>query len=95
MRGYIIVEIEVTDPTAYEEYRRQAAVTVTSYGGKYLVRGGAADTLEGDRPPQRIVVLEFETVAKARAWWNSEDYRAPKELRQRCAITQMTLVEGI
>ena len=95
MPGYVIVELEVTDPTAFEEYRQQAAATVASHGGKYLVRGGAAETLEGDRPPQRIVVLEFESVARARAWWNSEEYLAPKALRQRCAITQMTLVEGV
>ncbi|MBA3833407.1 MAG: DUF1330 domain-containing protein [Chthoniobacterales bacterium] len=95
MPAYIIVEIEVTDPAAYEEYRRGAAATLASHGAKYLVRGGAAETLEGDRPPQRIVVVEFESMASARAWWNSEEYREPKALRQRCAITQMTLVEGV
>ncbi len=95
MTGYVIVELEVTDPTAFEEYRQQAAATVASHSGKYIVRGGAAETLEGDRPPQRIVVLQFESVASARAWWNSEEYREPKALRQRCAITQVTLVEGV
>ncbi len=95
MPGYVIVEIDVTDPVAYEEYKKQASATVVSYGGKYLVRGGAAETLEGERQPKRIVVLQFESMERARAWWNSEEYSEPKKLRQCCAITQMTLVEGI
>ena len=95
MSAYIIVEIAVTDPVAFEEYRRRAAATVESHGGKYIVRGGAAEALEGDPQPKRLVVLEFESVASARAWWNSEEYREPKKLRQRCATTRMILVEGI
>jgi uncharacterized protein (DUF1330 family) len=95
MRGYVLVEIDVTDPAAYEIYKQTASATVAAHGGKYLVRGGAAEKLEGERQPKRIVVLEFETVAQARAWWSSEEYREPKKLRQRSAVTQMTLVEGI
>ena len=95
MRGYVLVEIDVTDPSAYERYKQAASATIAAYGGKYLVRGGAAEKLEGERQPKRIVVLEFESVAQARAWWSSEEYREPKKLRQRCAVTQMTLVEGI
>ncbi len=95
MPAYVIVEIEVTDPVAYEDYRRQAAATVASHGGKYLVRGGAAEALEGEPQPQRLVVLEFESVERARAWWNSEEYQEPQKLRQRCAKTRMILVEGM
>ena len=95
MPGYIMVEIEITDPAVYEEYRQQAEASVVSHGGKYLVRGGAAETLEGDGQPKRLVVLEFPSVAQARAWWDSEEYREPKKLRQKSAITRMILVEGV
>ena len=94
-RGYVIVEIEVTDPVVYEEYRRQAEASVIAQGGKYIVRGGGKETLEGDWQPKRLVVLEFPSVAQARAWWNCEEYREPKKLRQRSARTQMILVEGV
>ena len=95
MAGYIIVEIDVTDPAVYEEYRHAAGATVLAHGGKYLVRGGAAETLEGDWRPKRIVVLEFESVERARAWWSCEEYREPKKLRQKSAVTKMILVEGV
>jgi uncharacterized protein (DUF1330 family) len=95
MAGYIIVEIDVTDPDLYETYRQMAGATVLSHGGKYLVRGGAVETLEGDWQPKRIVVLEFESVAQARAWWDCEEYREPKKLRQKSAVTKMILLEGV
>jgi uncharacterized protein (DUF1330 family) len=95
MAGYIIVEIDVTDPAVYEEYRKQAGATVLSHGGKYIIRGGAAETLEGDWQAKRIVVLEFPSVEQARAWWSCEEYREPKKLRQKSAITNMILVEGV
>ena len=94
-RGYVIVEIEVTDPARYEEYRRQAEATVVSQGGKYVVRGGGLQTLEGDWQPKRLVVLEFPSVAQARAWWSCEEYCAPKKIRQQSAVTRMILVEGV
>ena len=95
MAGYIIVEIDVTDPATYEEYRQQAGGTVLSHGGRYLVRGGAVETLEGDWRPKRIVVLEFESVERAREWWSCEEYREPKKLRQKSAATKMILLEGV
>lgn len=95
MAAYVIVEIDITDPATYEEYRQSAGPTVRAYGGKYLVRGGAAETLEGDWQPKRIVVLEFEHVERARAWWSCEEYREPKKLRQKSAVTKMILVEGV
>jgi uncharacterized protein (DUF1330 family) len=95
MAAYIIVEIDVTDPAVYESYRQQAGATVQSQGGKYIVRGGPVETLEGDWRPKRIVVLEFESVEQARAWWECEEYREPKKLRQKSAITRMILVEGV
>jgi uncharacterized protein (DUF1330 family) len=63
MAAYILVEIEVTDPVGYEEYKKRAGMTVEQYGGKYIVRGGACETLEGDWHPKRIVVLQFENMS--------------------------------
>jgi len=95
MPAYIIVEIEITDPVGYEEYKRQAATTVKQYGGKYIVRGGTCETLEGDWKPKRIVVLQFENMERAKAWLNSPEYVEPRKQRHRTAKTQMILVEGM
>ena len=94
MSAYVIVDIEVIDPVRYEEYKKLAAPTVTAYGGRYLVRGGATETLEGDWVPKRFVVLEFETVEQAKAWWSSPEYAPAKALRQQTANTQMIVAEG-
>jgi uncharacterized protein (DUF1330 family) len=95
MPAYIIVEIEVTDPAGYEEYKRQAAATVEQYSGKYIVRGGACETLEGDWKPKRIVVLQFNNMEGAKAWLNSPEYVEPRKQRHRTAKTRMILVEGL
>lgn len=95
MPAYVIVDIEVTDPVRYEEYKRMAHATVTAHGGRYIVRGGAAERLEGTRSPRRVVVLEFPSAEAAKAWWGSPDYAPAKALRQETASTEMILVEGI
>jgi uncharacterized protein (DUF1330 family) len=95
MAGYVIVEIEVTDPVGYEEYKKLAGATVEKYGGKYIVRGGAAETLEGDWQPKRIVILQFENVQKAKEWLNCPEYREPRKMRHRTAKTRMIVVEGL
>jgi uncharacterized protein (DUF1330 family) len=95
MAGYVIVEIEVTDPIGYEEYKKLAGATVTKYGGKYIVRGGAAETLEGDWQPKRIVILQFENVQRAKEWLNCPEYREPRKMRHRTAKTKMIVVEGL
>jgi len=94
MAGYIIVEIEITDPVGYEEYKNSAGATVEAYGGEYLIRGGAAETLEGDWKPKRIVVLKFDSVQRAKEWWSCVEYQEPKKMRQRTAKTNMIVVEG-
>ena len=94
MAGYIIVDVKVTAPEAYERYKASVPATLAAYGGKFIVRGGRAETLEGDWEPNRIVVVEFESVEQAKAWWSSEDYAAPKQLRQSASITRMIVVEG-
>ncbi|HXY60010.1 MAG TPA: DUF1330 domain-containing protein [Chthoniobacterales bacterium] len=95
MAAYIIVEIEITDPVGYEEYKKQAAATVHKYDGKYIVRGGKAEILEGNWKPKRIVILEFPTVARAKEWLNCEEYREPRKLRHRTAKTNMLVIEGV
>ncbi len=95
MSAYVIVEIDITDPIGYEEYKKQAAATVHKYGGKYIVRGGKIEVLEGDWHPNRLVVLQFESMQRAKEWLHCEEYREPRKMRHRTAKTKMILVEGL
>jgi uncharacterized protein (DUF1330 family) len=95
MAAYVIVELNVTDPAGFEEYRKQVPATIAQYGGRYLVRGGRCETLEGGWAPARVVVLEFPSMEAARRWYDSEEYRAPKALRLRSASGKAILVEGV
>jgi uncharacterized protein (DUF1330 family) len=95
MAAYVIVEIDVLDPVGYEEYKNLAGATVEKYGGKYIVRGGATEVLEGDWQPKRIVVLRFESMQRAKDWLHCEEYREPREMRHRTAETNMILVDGV
>jgi uncharacterized protein (DUF1330 family) len=94
MSAYVIVEIEVTDPVGYEDYKKQAAATVHKYGGKYIVRGGKTEVLEGGWKPKRIVVLEFPTMERAKEWLNCPEYAEPRKLRHKTAKTNMLVIEG-
>lgn len=94
MAAYVIVEVEVTDPATYEAYKKLTPATLKAYDGKFIVRGGAYETLEGDWQPNRIVLLEFPSVERAKAWWNSPEYTEAKEIRQRSAYTKMIVLEG-
>jgi len=95
MSAYVIVDIQVTDPVGYEEYKKLAPPIVAAYGGKYLARGGKTETLEGDWLPKRLVILKFESAERAKAWLNSPEYRAPRQLRHRTTKTNMVVVEGV
>ena len=95
MSAYVIVEIDVLDPVGYEEYKKLAGATVEKYGGKYIVRGGRTEVLEGNWRPKRIVVLQFESMQRAREWLNCEEYRDPRKMHHRTAETKMILVEGV
>ena len=95
MAAYVIAEIQVTDPAGYEEYRRTVGASIEQYGGKFLVRAGKVQVLEGDWQPGRLVVIEFESAERARAWWSSEAYREPKAIRERTATTKLIVVEGV
>ena len=88
------MQVSVRDPETYERYRQLAPPSIARYGGRYLVRGGRTETLEGSWSPSRFVVLEFPTRDQARAWWDSPEYAEAKALRQSCAETEMLLVEG-
>ena len=94
MPAYFIVEIEVLDPVGYEEYKKLAGATVEKYGGKYIMRGGKTEVLEGDWKPKRIVILEFPTMERAKEWLNCEEYREPRKLRHATSKTNMILIEG-
>lgn len=95
MAAYVIVDIDIHDPERYAVYRQMTPSSIAAYGGRFVVRGGAAETLEGTRAPGRIVVLEFESVERAKAWWASAEYAPAKALRQQTATTQMIVVEGV
>jgi len=95
MPAYVIVEIDIVDRAGYEEYKKLASATVENYGGKYIIRGGRTEVLEGDWKPKRVVVLQFESAQRAKDWLNSEEYREPRKMRHRTARTNMILVEGM
>lgn len=95
MAAYIIVDVEVLDHATYQEYIKAVPPTIARYGGRFLVRGGAVETLEGTWRPGRVVVLEFESAARAKEWWASEEYLAPKRLRQSASRADLIVVEGV
>jgi len=95
MSAYIVVSVEIHDPVRYEDYRKTVLPTIEKYGGRFLVRGGKMEVLEGNWPAHRIVIVEFPSAERARAWWNSPEYAAPKALRQATSHTEMILVEGV
>jgi uncharacterized protein (DUF1330 family) len=94
MPAYVCVDITITDPTKYDEYKLLAPASIAKYGGTYLTRGGATKTLEGTWSPKRFVILEFPTLEAAQHWWDSPEYAPAKALRQASADTNMVLVEG-
>jgi len=93
--AYVVLDIEVKDAETYARYRELGPPAVASYGGRYLVRGGNVETLEGAWLPSRFVILEFPTMEAARAWWASPEYAAAKALRHASTRTEMILVEGV
>jgi len=95
MAAYLIAEVDVTDPIAYEEYRKLVEKTLEQYGGTYRVRGGAVTLLEGEPSPKRLVVVEFDSAEQARAWYDSEEYKRPKAIRQASSTGRLLLVEGV
>jgi uncharacterized protein (DUF1330 family) len=95
MTAYVIVDIEVIDAAGYEEYKKLAPPTLAVYGGKYIARGGGTEVLEGDWAPNRLVILQFESVERAKAWLNSPEYSGARSLRHKYARSKMVVVEGL
>ena len=95
MAAYVIANVEVTDAAAYERYRKDVLATIEKYGGRFLVRGGAVEALEGDFIPHRIVVLEFPSRERAKAWWDSTEYRPLRTLRQSASRGDLFVVDGL
>lgn len=95
MAAYVMVEVNVKNQLEYQEYTKLTPATVSAYDGKFVVRGGKTEVLEGEWQPHRIVVLEFPSVERAKEWWNSESYNKAKVIRQRAADTKMIVVEGV
>ena len=95
MPAYLLVEIEIHNPEEYEHYKTLTPASLAPFGGRFLARGGKAETVEGEGQPARVVVVEFPSMEKARQWWSSPGYAEAKLIRQRAAKTRMILVEGI
>ena len=95
MSGYIIANVQVTNPTQYEEYKKWSTAAMQSTGAEVCVRGGKVEVLEGDWSPSRIVLFEFPDMASARALFTSEDYAPLKALRQSCSTGHAVVVEGL
>lgn len=95
MAAYFIVDVDIHDAAGIEEYRKGVPATLAKYGGRFLVRGGTFEKLEGSWQPKRLVVLEFPSVEQAKRWYDSPEYRDLKVMRQKAAATNLVLVEGV
>jgi len=94
MAAYVIGEIEVTDQASYEDYRKQVLATVEKHGGRFIVRGGKVEALEGGWSPKRVVVLEFPSMQKLLTWYRSPEYAPLIKLRQKASRGKLIAVEG-
>ena len=95
MPAYIIVDVKIHNSLAYEEYKKLTPASIAAYKGKFVVRGGTVETLEGDWEPGRLVILEFPGIKQAKQWWGSTEYASAKLMRQGASSTKMILVEGL
>lgn len=94
MPAYVIADVKINDPEKYKEYKKKTPATIAAFGGRFLVRGGPPEVLEGDWKPNRVVVIEFESVEKAKEWWSSPMYKPARDLRQRISEGSLIVVEG-
>ncbi len=95
MAAYVITSIEVTDPVGYEDYKKLSGPSVEKYGGKFLVRGGKVETIEGEWDLKRFVITEFESMEQLHKWYNSPEYQEAMAIRVRTSTANMVFVEGI
>lgn len=94
MPAYLIADVEVDDPDAYTGYSAGVPASVARHGGRFVVRGGAVDPLEGDWRPKRLVVIEFPDMAALRAWWDSDEYQELAAIRRAASRGSLVAVEG-
>lgn len=94
MAGYVIAEIEVTNPERFREYQAGVVATIEAHGGRFLVRGGGIEVKEGGWQPKRLVVIEFPSIEQARAWYGSPEYERLILIRQEASRGNVLLVEG-
>jgi uncharacterized protein (DUF1330 family) len=92
--GYVIAEVDVTDPTTFQKYADKVPGTLTPFNGRYIVRGGKIEGVEGE-PPKRFVILAFDNMEKAKGWENSPAYEAIKPIRHSSANSRVFIAEGI
>ena len=95
MSAYVISEVDVRDAAGFEAYRNSAAKTIAQYGGRYLVRGGAANAAEGGPPPKNIIVVEFPSMEKLREWYASPEYAEALKMRRTALDRRLIFVEGV
>jgi len=95
MPAYVISEVNVRDVDAMEAYRSLAARAITKYGGRYLVRGGVAETIEGGPPAKTLIIVEFPSMARLREWYGSADYAEALKLRETALDRRLIFVEGL
>lgn len=95
MAAYLIADIEVRDTAAYDRYRKDVPATLEKYGGRFVVRGGAAKGVEGGWQPSRVVVIEFPTMPALEAWYNSAEYKPLLDLRLAATTGRVIMVEGV
>ncbi len=94
MAAYLFADVEVTDATGYEEYRKHVPAIIAAHGGRYLVRGGASEVLEGMWKPRRSVILEFPSMSSLKAFWSSPEYQPFRVLRERVANSNIVAIES-
>ncbi len=95
MKAYVIVDIEIFDQAKYDQYRQTVGSSIQQYGGKYVVRGGRIESVEGEWRPQRLAMLEFESFERAKAWYDSPEYAPAKKLRHEASRAKILIVEGV
>ena len=95
MAAYLVADITVTNPAQFEEYRKLAPAAIAKYGGRYLVRGGAYEAVEGNWKPPRLTMVEFDSMEIAQAFYNSPEYQAAIKVRKGAANMNVLLVQGV
>ena len=91
--GYVVAEVDITDAATFQKYAEKAPGTIAQYGGRYVIRNGKNTSIEGHEP-KRFVVIQFDSVEKAKAWEDSPEYDAIKPIRHSSAKSRVFIIEG-